>query len=370
MYRLFALFCLLIVAPSLASQTCSGSLGENIFTEGDFGTGAANIPATDPGIAPGFVYQRNPPPYDGFYTITNDMVRWNNPWPSWRSFSDNSDDPQGYMMVVNAAFEPGLFYEQEVDGLCDGSEYQFSADITNIYFRGENGILPNVSFLIDGEVFFDTGNIAEDEEWHTYAFSFATAPGQTTVTLALRNNAPGGIGNDLAIDNIAFRACGPLARIAGGGRVRICEDGAPELLTAEITGEQYANPALQWQRSADGVTGWADIPGANASSYLHTELGSGFYHYRYLLANGSTNLTNAKCRVVSDPKTVEVVPKRYVIQDTICAGGDYLQGEVVYTTTGIYVDTLLSSLGCDSIVTLRLEVVEDPGLEPDFLLID
>ncbi|MEL7160633.1 MAG: gliding motility-associated C-terminal domain-containing protein, partial [Bacteroidota bacterium] len=173
-----------------------------------------------------------------------------------------------------------------------------------------------------------------------------------------------------AIDNIAFRACGPRAEIVAGTLVRICEDGEPELLEAEIGGDQYVDPAFQWQRSSDGLTGWADIPGANGPGYEHTEPGSGFYHYRYLLANGMTNLGNPKCRVVSDPVTVEVVPKRYEVRDTICSGGTYVSGGMSYTTAGTYVDTLLSSLGCDSVVSLQLTVVEDLGLEPDFLLAD
>ncbi|MDH3648395.1 MAG: hypothetical protein OEQ53_01875 [Saprospiraceae bacterium] len=52
-------------------QICSGSLGENIFIEGDFGSGSANFLAMDPAVAPGYVYTTNPPPNDGFYTITN-----------------------------------------------------------------------------------------------------------------------------------------------------------------------------------------------------------------------------------------------------------------------------------------------------------
>ena len=43
---------------------CSGSLGENIFTDGDFGSGAATILQTDPHIAPGYIYTTSTPPSD------------------------------------------------------------------------------------------------------------------------------------------------------------------------------------------------------------------------------------------------------------------------------------------------------------------
>ncbi|MEM9929110.1 MAG: gliding motility-associated C-terminal domain-containing protein [Bacteroidota bacterium] len=364
-----ALSCLFL-GPFLHAQVCTGNLGENIFVAGDFGSGAANIVQVNPMIAPGFNYQRNPPPNDGFYTITNDMRRWAGTFPTWDAFPDNSNDPNGYMMVVNANFSPGKFYEQQVDDLCENTLYQFSADVRNILMRGTNGLVPNVSFAIDDVIQFTTGPIPENQAWNSYGFTFTTAPGQTSVLLSLSNNAPGGFGNDLAIDNIAFRACGPEARIAGAEELRICEDGGPATLTAEILGNQYDDPSVQWQQSADGLTNWQNLTGETNLTYLHTEMASGFYFYRYLLANGDVNLANSKCRVVSNVKTVFVVPKRYEIIDTICSGLTFEVGPSSYNSTGVSVDTLLSSLGCDSIVTLRLTVEPDPGLVPDFELVN
>ena len=48
---------------------------------------------------------------------------------------------------------------------------------------------------------------------------------------------------------------------------------------------------------------------------------------------------------------------RDTIVDTICAGSSSFLGTVGYTTTGIYSDTLVSSLGCDSIRVLDLFVI-------------
>jgi hypothetical protein len=49
-----------------------------------------------------------------------------------------------------------------------------------------------VSFLLDGVVKYNTGDIPQDEKWHTYGFTFVTGPGQFSLTLTLQNNAPGG----------------------------------------------------------------------------------------------------------------------------------------------------------------------------------
>lgn len=349
-----------IISGALFAQICDGNLGENIFTDGDFGRGLQNTLPNDPGIAPGYTYTATGPPFDGFYTITNNTSNWPGLFATWLGIGDNSPDPNGYMMVVNASLQPGLFYEQQVDGLCENTLYQFTADIINLIRSGTpNHIDPNVSFLLDGNEEYATGLVPKTNTWNTYGFTFVTLPGQTSITLSLRNNAPGGNGNDLAIDNISFRACGPLAQILPETVERICEDGQSTTLTATISGNQYTNPAVQWQSSFDGGNTWVDLPGNTDLAYVHTELASGFYYYRYLLANGESNLTNERCRVVSNEKIVEVVPKFWTVTDTICQGRVYETGGRIYEQSGIYVDTLLSSLGCDSIVTLQLTVEED-----------
>lgn len=358
---LFFLLVMLNVASLKAQDTCEGNLGENIFEAGDFGNGTANFLTVDPGIAPGYLYSTTPPPNDGFYTITNNTALWGGLFPSWLAIGDNSPEPTGYMMVVNASFDEGVFYEQQVDGLCDNTLYEFSADVINLIRQSvPDHIRPNVSFLIDGEVRYTTGALPQSEAWETHGFTFTTEPGQTAVTLTLRNNAPGGIGNDLALDNIAFRPCGPEAFILPEDIENICEDGSPIPLNATITGDQYDDPAFKWQISYDEGQTWEDVPGGNTQSIMHTELSGGFYHYRFLVANSFANLENSRCRIISNIKVVYVQPKFFTVADTICQGGSFTFGQEELIESGVYVDSLQSIIGCDSIVTLNLEIVPDP----------
>ncbi|KGE86185.1 MAG: gliding motility-associated C-terminal domain-containing protein [Phaeodactylibacter xiamenensis] len=344
-----------------AQDTCEGNFGENIFQAGDFGSGTANFLPVDPGIAPGYLYSTSPPPNDGFYTITNNTALWSGLWGTWLGITDNSADPNGYMMVVNASFDEGVFYEQEVDGLCENTLYEFSADVINLIRSSvTDHIRPNVSFLIDGEVRYTTGALPQNETWETYGFTFTTEPGQTAVTLTLRNNAPGGIGNDLALDNIAFRPCGPEAFILPEEIENICEDGSPIPLNATVAGDQYDNPAVKWQISYDEGQTWEDVPGGNTETIMHTELSGGYYYYRFLVANSPGNLENSRCRIISNIKVVYVQPKFFTISDTLCQGGAYTFSQEMLTETGTYTDSLQSSIGCDSIVTLNLEMVPDP----------
>ena len=361
--------CLMI--GQLNAQICNGSLGENIFLAGDFGAGTENFLQSDPNVAPGYTYTVNPPPQDGLYSISNNTGLWNSLFPTWLEIGDNSNDPNGYMMVVNASFDPGLFYEQTVDGLCENTLYVFSVDIINMIRVGvTDHIRPNVSFLIDNQVSFTSGEIPQDAAWHHYGFTFTTAPGQTTVQLSLQNNAPGGIGNDLALDNITFRPCGPEAFILPESVANICEDGDPITLDATVQGNQYSTPVFQWQISSDEGMTWNHIMGANSNNYRHDDLRSGYYHYRFLLANDPSHLDNARCHVISNAKIVFVQPKSYLVTDTICEGLTYQHANKTYDLTGVYIDSLVSAIGCDSIVTLDLTVISDPNISVEYSVVD
>jgi len=298
---------------------CTGSLGENIFPNGDFGSGVPNILPTDPGLAPGYIYTLNPPPNDGYYCIANNTTPWGSfAANAWIDIEDNGPEPNGYMMVVNASYQPGLFYQKTVD-VCENTPYEFSIDVISLIFSTfPDKIRPNISFLIDGISVCETGDIAPDEQWHTARFSFITAPGQTTTTLALRNNAPGGNGNDLAIDNISFRTCGPLVTVPS--EVNFC-NGMPATLHAVLANSPYANTVYQWQRLLNGV--WEDVPDADSDSLeiLNPVDGSVF---RLLAASALPNLSMPNCRIVSETVQLKRLPDLIVnttAQDVSCSGG-------------------------------------------------
>lgn len=276
------------------SSSCTGALGNNIYPNGDFGSGIPNVLPVDPHLAPGYIYQFNPPPDDGFYCITNNTA----PWGSfgalyWLGIEDNGPEPNGYMMVVNASYAPGLFFKQTVP-VCENTVYEFSVDVINL-FRSEfnTTILPDLTFLIDNVPYCSTGDIPLDETWHTERFSFTTATGQTSVTLAMRNNAPGGFGNDIALDNISFRACGP--ELLAPDTAWYCP-GAPAQLQVHWANAPFADPHFQWQVFSNGV--WEDVPGADSISLTVSNPQNGT-RYQLLAASALANLQEESCRVVT-----------------------------------------------------------------------
>ncbi len=369
-YLTLSLF--LWVTVLLDAQECPGGLGDNLFSAGDFGSGQANNIAMDPMLAPGYRYVQNGSPADGEYIITNDMGRWSFLYGTWLPLRDNSNDPNGYMMVVNASFEPGLFYEEEIEGLCDNTNYEFSADIVNVVRQSVTGHSdPNVDFLIDDEVVLRTGNIRQNETWNTYSFSFSTSPGQTSVKLSLRNNAPGGTGNDLALDNISFRACGPRSEVGlvDGDRI-VCEEDLPLRLVALIEGVEDVDRLYQWEVSSDN-SNWDVISGQESSQLVYGDLTPNQKAiFRYSTAASVVSFSNEKCRFFSDTISVFTTQRDYMRFDTICGGTSIELAGAVLIEPGTYVESLISQYGCDSIVTIRLDTVRREVLSSNVEAID
>lgn len=369
--RLFKLFIVLFICHNhLSTQSlCSGSLGDNIFLDGDFGTGTATVVSINPNIAPGYSYTTSLPS-DGFYSLVKTTSVWGNLYSSWLQINDNSHNKDGYMMVVNASFNPGKFYEKVVDGLCGNTTYQFSADIINLVRSSvSNHIDPDVAFLLDDKIIYTTGIIPKNEQWITYGFTFTTAPGQSSIKLSLRNNAPGGYGNDLALDNISFRACGPTAflGIVSGQTVYLCTDDEPISIQANV--DNNLDNYFLWQLSVDKVN-WTDVKLNKESNVVHSNFNPGDYYYRYYSAGDEESINNAKCRVLSDVVHIKVLPLTYNHSDTICEGNFYKFGNQLINRGGEYVETFLSDRGCDSVVYLNLVMKNDPNIIADFTLTD
>jgi gliding motility-associated-like protein len=331
------------------SQSCEGTLGTNLITDGDFGSGPATIVLTDPLLAPGYTYQNNPPPEDGFYTIAS-TTDFGDPNFCWTSQGDNSTDPNGYLMVVNATFDPGIFFERTLE-VCDGIHYEFSIDILNLLrIECVDGISPNIDILIDGVVIDQTGNVPQDETWYTYRTMMTIPEGTDFITLTLRNNAPGGGGNDLGIDNLSLRHCAPdliLPTITSA-----CPQGVT--LEAPAAANAYPTPYYQWQRSFDGGTSWSDLVNENgATLFIANPVAN--LQYRVLVANGPVNFLTPSCRATSTPTIIELQTPLTVFQTPVICAGDTLQiGGQSLTAAGNYTVPLPGNSGCDTLLEIQL----------------
>lgn len=306
-----------IAFNGLSAQLCQGSLGDPLVNI-TFGAGANPAPALTAATTT-YQYVSNDCPNDGFYTVRNNTANcFNNSWHNLPG--DHTGDPGGYFMLVNASFQPSPFYLDTVKGLCSGTTYEFAAWMVNVLKTsacGGAGIQPNLTFTIektDGTILqtYNTNNIPAQSVpvWQQYGFFFSTPVAVSDIVLRIFNNSAGGCGNDLALDDITFRPCGPLlsAAIAGNGTmITTCEGTAQSFSFNCTVSAGFNNPSFQWQEKIDNGP-WTDIPGATATSYVKNfplATAPGIYTYR-LSAAETGNMALAKCRVSSQPLTIKV----------------------------------------------------------------
>ncbi|WP_439460794.1 gliding motility-associated C-terminal domain-containing protein [Pedobacter sp. GSP4] len=288
---------------------CNGTLGDPIKNE-TFGSGTNNFGAALSTSVTDYVYV-NRSTNDGEYTITKTIAGLN---PGWiqNIVNHTPNDPNGYMMVVNASNSPGIFYQTTVTDLCPNTTYEFSAWIINVLRNA--GIKPNVRFVIENDgveiLQFSTNDIQENTGWIKYARTFVTPANLGVITLKMTNQNPGGNGNDLALDDITFSACGPTLIPSIVGNVstssQMCEGtNATFHFKTDITPGVYQNPRYQWQ--VNRGNGFINVPNEQTTEITVPFLNAvkGVYQYRLLVGDGN-NINSPNCRIAGSPLTVTV----------------------------------------------------------------
>lgn len=329
---IFKLFLLVLFLGAtiltVKGQTCTGSLGDPVINE-TFGAG--KVPGIGPPLPAGvtnYTYSDSVCAVNGSYTIatTSGPVSC---WGTWHVLpADHTGDPNGYMMIVDASYEPGIFYTKTVAGnqLCSNTTYEFAAWIANIMALSPattDFIQPNITFTItktDGTLLappYNTGNIKEtpqgtlDSLWNQYGTYFTTPSDGSDIVVTMTNNAPGGNGNDLILDDITFRPCGPVIQTGfgvatGPANASLCAGSDTTVaLSASQTG--YNNPQYQWQANINSA-GWVDLGGETADTLNKSFVNAapGNYQYRLGVSNGTA--TALSCRIYSRPLIVQVNP--------------------------------------------------------------
>ncbi|MDN3582951.1 gliding motility-associated C-terminal domain-containing protein [Mucilaginibacter flavus] len=283
-------------------------VGDAIFSI-DFGAGANRIGPQIDNSDFKTTYSYYPgTPQDGSYTIANSTQGMYT--GAWLVTGDHTGNPGGYMMVVGANEIPDEFFNQRIRGLCPNTKYQFSAYLLNL--MQFDGIKPDITFSVTttgGTITNPTGPINNGLGWRQYSITFTTPSTGGDIILKMTNNAGGGYGNDIALDDITFSPYGPtLTPVFDNNTTSFTAcagDSKTFSLNAQLASDyRYTNPAYQWQIN-DG-SGWADIPGATTQSYLATQpVAAGIYQYRLTSAE-AINIGSGPCRVVSQPLTLTV----------------------------------------------------------------
>ncbi|MFC3559568.1 gliding motility-associated C-terminal domain-containing protein [Pedobacter jamesrossensis] len=235
------------------------------------------------------------------------------------------------MMVINADNNRGVFYQTTISNLCPGTTYEFAAWIVNILNYTSTETKPNVTFTIEnkeGTILkrFDTNDIPETEspEWKQYAMLFPTG-NNSEIILKITNNGARGNGNDIALDDITFRACGPVINPSikdESANIQVCEGNAKSYTLNADVSPGYLSPVYQWQVNTGST--WTDLPGQNSTQTTIdlTNATKGIYQYRLLVAE-SGNINSANCRVASTPLVITINPSILASSNgSVCIGAN------------------------------------------------
>jgi len=310
---------ILFLTQTGKAQLCTGSLGDPVVNI-NFGSGNNPGPPL-PVSATNYNYVTDVCPIDGSYTIVNSTSGcFGNSWHSL--FEDHTPgDVNGYMMLVNASVQPGVFYLDTVKNLCGGTTYEFSAWLLNVLRNSAcngRGNMPDITFNIEtitGTVIqtYNTGSITNLSfpQWNQYGFFFTLPPAYSELVLRMTNNAPGGCGNDLALDDIVFRPCGPKINAAFtnvngiNDTVNYCISDNKTITISGTLQAGYTNPTIQWQQSTDSGKTWKNIPGETHADYTATYSVGGRFQYRMAAAERG-NMGITRCMIASNVLTINI----------------------------------------------------------------
>ncbi len=315
-------------------------------------------------------YVSTPPPEgdnEGEYTITNRVMPI--PWGGhaalfWMDTRNSSPDPNGYMMVIDAKNAQGAatpIWREEIE-LCGSATYEFSVDVINLFNPTLNAPTiyePNLSIRLNGVVLenYNGGVIPRDGRWHTYRTTINIPDGASNYVLDLfHKSEKDGLkayGGDFAIDNISLRRCEPTITIPTN--INICSS-APFTIDATIINLNFPNPLYQWQQSNDNGLTWQNIAGANTPQLTINAPEPG-RQYRLVLAERIALLNFAACQVRSNVTTLNVQTSKSNIQRAICAGRQIEVAGNTFNQAGTYTITTTNRAGCDSMITLNLSIL-------------
>ena len=245
-----------LVNPFVMGNDCT-----TVFFE-DFGSGAVGSYGAPLAGQTSYHYNEGNvnPTQDGYYSVvgsTTDFAWWSTP----STFDHTSNDGTGRMMAINASYDQGVFFRRKFTSLVPGKSYKFSAWLMSM---SNDAIKPNATFqVIDpatGVVLnqVSTSNITTHHVWNEYSMNFV--PTSTELDLVLLNNAPGGDGNDIALDDIRFEMNKPQNLAAN----RDCS--ASTLTVTAPLGAiyEYSIDNVNWQASPS----FTGVPAAATSFYV------------------------------------------------------------------------------------------------------
>ena len=286
----------------------------------------------------------------GVWDIIGDHTGAASPTLGNPATDDNSLQTGGYMVVVNSAYRTDTAFLDTVYNLCPNTYYQYTGWFRNMCSRcgcdsngtgaggggyiptdpttnDSSGVYPNLTFNVNGYDYYTTGNMLYTGQWVQKGFTYLTGPAQTTMVISIRNNAPGGGGNDWAIDDIGVASCYPNMVLTPNKPDTLCQ-GQDDTVRFKVN--SFFNNYTEWklEKSTDGGSTWvttgvdttgkaasgSEVPVYNNSTnqyeylvtrYFRLNAIDGLIKYRIIVASTTANLSNSNCSFITmQPKII------------------------------------------------------------------
>ena len=156
-------------------------------------------------------------PTDGHYSfVSYTSACFSDDWHTLPE-DHTAGDVDGNMMLVNAAPDAGVFLKTAISGLKSNTIYELGLWLMNLCKPTRKcpyPLLPRLNIRLEttgGTIVANivTGEVprVENPQWVHHRAYFTTPASTSTLMLVMSDNAPGGCGNDFALDDITFREC-------------------------------------------------------------------------------------------------------------------------------------------------------------------
>jgi hypothetical protein len=133
------------------------------------------------------------------------------------SFDHTAGDNGGNMLLVNAAPDGGVFLNIPISGLKSNTIYELGLWVINLCRPTRKCpflLLPSLNIRLETPEGRMVANIVtrdlprvSEPLWSQHRAYFRTPASTSTLRLIMADHAPGGCGNDFALDDITFREC-------------------------------------------------------------------------------------------------------------------------------------------------------------------
>ena len=283
--------------------------------------------------------------------------------------TDTVNGTGGYMAVINASYKTDIAFLDTVTNLCPNTYYEYYAWFRNICSRcgcdsngkapgagyiptgpgDSSGVHPNLTFNVNGYDYYTTGNILYSGQWVLKGFTYLTGPTQTSMVIYIRNNAPGGGGNDWAIDDIGVATCVPSISLTPNKPDTLCQ-GADDTVRFKVSA--FFNNYTEWklEKSIDNGVTWTSPgldtlgnPASGSATPVYNPVTSQYEYlitryyrlnlvdtkiiYRLTVASTTSSLSSSSCSyVASSPKIVYAINCNIVLSTTVVLNGQLNEG--------------------------------------------